>query len=238
MLAGEAGRADPQWLLRRLTPETARRDYSLDIKQPKVAFIAVGPGMVERKATAPDAATANLRLDPPAPAALYADNPQDIAQGLAYDLPKVFTWQNVWRVAGAGQVSAAGTGLKFDVATLQAADDKNGQLLKETSLSPGQILEYRIGNPGVENQWVTVVYLAADFSISIYYSGAIRAGAALKPIKVRLTGDSTGPEGVVVFGVPMSVCKDEPDYRFLAQDRLGDPDQAARCAARGGENAI
>ena len=223
MLAGEAGRADPQWLLLRLTPATARDVYALELKEPRVALIPMGSGMSGRPTAASgEAGPAEAGLGATGPAVLYADSPQDIAQGLAYDLPKIFTWQNVWRVAGAEQASPANVGLKFEVATLQAASDKSGgQLLRETSLSPGQILEYRISNPGVENLWVTAIYLGADFSIEVYYSGAVRAGAALKPIKVQITGDSTGPEGVVVFGVPMSVCKDEPDYRFLAQDRLG-----------------
>ena len=166
-------------------------------------------------------------------AAYPAGDPSALASALERDLPKVFKWQNIWRVVGGVTAQDGGEthGLRFEVALLKDENDHSGgQLLQSPVLRDGQEMEFRLKNEGVEDLWVTLLYLDANLGIEQYWSGSLRQGTALRPFRTTMTvkGNSTGLEGMVVMALPLSVQKVEPDFRFLEQQPLLVPETVKR----------
>jgi len=58
----------------------------------------------------------------------------------------------------------------------------------------------------------------------------MKSGRDWTPIRVQITDEALGIEGMVVFTVPQSLCRDEPDYHFLEQKPLGTVDPGTRSA--------
>ncbi len=113
-------------------------------------------------------------------------------------------------------------GLIFDVVKLKHATDQSaGETLDESFVQAGQVLEYRFENDSDDDLWVAALFLDANFGIELYRAGSIRSGRDWRPIRVMITDQSLGTEGMVVFTVPMSLCRSEPDYGFLQQSPLG-----------------
>jgi hypothetical protein len=156
------------------------------------------------------------------------DDAKELAGQLDRDLQKIYKWQNVWRIAGTLNGTAEGNdnyGLKLAVEKLDSNKQDAGPL-RETFVDPGQHIEIRLTNDGGEDLWVTMLYLDANFGIQkLEVSGAIqkRTGRAMK---ATINEKSIGTEGLVVFAVPLSVSKSEPNFDFLKQEPLMKADGA------------
>ena len=68
-------------------------------------------------------------------------------------------------------------GLQFEVALLKDENDRSGgELLRNPVLRDGQEMEFRLKNEGVEDLWVSLLYLDANLGIEQYWAGALRQG--------------------------------------------------------------
>ena len=69
-----------------------------------------------------------------------AEHPAAVATAVELDLPKVFRWQNVWRIAGEVASQASETyGLGLEIAVLKDQNDRTGgKLLDQPVLYDGQ----------------------------------------------------------------------------------------------------
>ena len=91
-------------------------------------------------------------------------------------------------------------------------------------------MKFALKNDGLEDSWVTMLYLDDNLGIEVLWSGSIRQGAAPVPFRavMRVENHSTGREGLVIFALPQKVQKLEPDYHFLEQQPLRIPEVAHR----------
>jgi hypothetical protein len=64
------------------------------------------------------------------------------------------------------------------------------------------------------------LFLDANFGIDIWFTDAVRAQKALRPLRGTITEDSYGKEGFIVLAVPIKVHKNRPDFAFLEQPSL------------------
>jgi hypothetical protein len=151
-----------------------------------------------------------------------AGNPRAIADGLGRDLQRIYTWRNVWRVAGsAGARPEDDADLQFEVVKLKDKTTPDGKLEPGAPVLPGQRIEVRVKNSGRNDLWVTVLFLDANYGIDLLYSDALQSGRPLRPIRGTISKTSAGKEGFVVLAVPLTVQKMRPDFTFLAQAALG-----------------
>ncbi len=220
--------AEADWLLRKVTPAEAEKDYGLKLDKESVLLVH-GEGKAEPGggAAVPGAPARRVYggYPPGDPAALAAE--------LDRDLQKVFKWQNLWRVGGTmsgGDASGQNHGLKFEVLRLKDKNDKVGEPLNDVTLTPGQMLGFRLSNEGAQDLWVSALFCGGDFGIEVYYTGALKAGAKLNLPPGEANADSLGAEGMIVLALPQSVSKDAPRFDFLAQEPLGKPEAKARGA--------
>jgi len=223
-----------EWVLCQTTPEQARERYGLQLKRDSVLLLQAGNRSQPTRHSPPTdpfrQATATRKIGGRYP----SNDARHLAAALARDLPKIFRWQNIWRIAGTmpdGSESDRGR-LRLDVVKLKhARDQSGGEPLDESFVRPGQVLEYRFENDSDDDLWVTALFLDANFGIEVYRSGSLRSGRDWRPIRVMITDEAVGPEGIVVFATPISVCRQEPAFSFLEQQPLGVVDPATRSAA-------
>ncbi len=225
-----------EWILQVVTPGQSMRRYGHKINTPTVMLLQ-GEGQSGPRAMPPTMKQRSVReMHSRKIYGQYSpDDANKIAECLNRDLPKIFTWQNVWRIAGAMDATGSSgeeDGLIFEVAKLKDAKDQSGgKLLSDSFVEPGQILEFRFENNSDDDLWVAAIFLDANFEIKLYFTSSLRAGRKRSPIRVRITDDSSGIEGMVVFAVPTSLCG-EPSYGFLEQEPLGVVDPTHRSASR------
>lgn len=145
---------------------------------------------------------------------------------LERDLRKAFVWNNVWRIAA--RVGATDSrSLRLDVRKIgQAASTPRSNILR-----PGDRIEVRFANEGFDDIAATFLFLDAEYGISEWFTSSVEAGAELKPFRVEITGESEGPEGIVVFAHPIAQKRLRPNLSMLLQSPLGDDDRTARAAA-------
>jgi len=239
------------WELRVVTPQEALLEFRVKLTRPEILLlkapdIAVGK-LTDRSAkTAPaqdqagdETAAPATKVKPLVEAPLRlvrryrGDDPQVLVDELSQDFQKIYTWQNVWRVANAtGGASGGGTSdpaVKFEVAAIKSeTDSTGGEVLKDSKLQPGQYLEVRIKNESIENQWITLLFLGGDFSITVLTSGGLQEGEKFRPFRCEIDDTSVGIEGFVVLAVPMSRQKAQPDYGFLKQLAIGEAQAGTR----------
>lgn len=156
----------------------------------------------------------------------YGDSKEETA--IADDLRKIFTWQNLWRVAGLGKELASPTcEVKVELAKISGFDDTSGgQLLTTPELQAGDYLELRIANDGVDRVWVTIVLLDADYSVTVKDTQQLNRpneiDSALEPIRFRVQAKQRGPQSVLVIATSAETkLLEKPDYSFLTQTGLG-----------------
>lgn len=215
--------ADAEWLLR----SAGNR-----------VFLVPGQGRSQSAAAESDQQQADERLrsaGQPLPRKTYGEYQLDektLTGAIERDLPKIFKWQNLWRVAhGVNVVDGAEThGLVFEALKVNRQTDQQGESFRGGSVPAGQLMKFTLKNEGIENLWVTMLYLDANLGIKDYSPGQIQRGAALRPYVFRLTdeGNSIGQEGIIVFAIPASVQKDRPDFSFLEQEPLQVTDAVKR----------
>ncbi len=153
-----------------------------------------------------------------------ADNPIKIAEGLERDLQKIFTWRNLWRVAGSmgSRGSEDAPELKLEVLKMRDKKTPEGILEPGSCVRPGQRIELRVRNGSSENLWVNVLFLDANAGIQLAFSDSIQSLSALKkPIGGTISKTSYGKEGFVVLAVPVTLHRERPDFSFLEQSPLG-----------------
>jgi hypothetical protein len=225
---------EAQWTLRSISAKSAELEFGLGRQSGDRILLIQGAGPSGEpdqgletkpgggKVTAPRKVFGNYPAEPPTA----------LAAALELDLPKVFRWQNVWRIAGNVASQASETyGLGLEIALLKDQNDRTGgKLLDQPVLHDGQNVEIRLKNDGVEDLWVTVLYLDANLGIEVFWAASIRQGTALVPFRevMRVDNHSTGREGLVIFALPQKVQKLEPDYHFLEQQPLRIPEVAHR----------
>jgi hypothetical protein len=240
-LVAEKDEQNAQWRLELVDRGRAKEEFGITLTGPRILLLQ-GDGL-KRLSSSETQPSATLRQDgQPALRKVfgaYLPENKALASSLERDLPKIFKWQNVWRVAD--QASALNDrethGLKFEVALLASEEDKTGGvLLREPVLHDGQAVEFRVKNEGTEDLWVTILYLDANLGIHAgdYTPGVIRRGDSMRPLRASMSveGASTGYEGMVVLAIPMSIQKDEPDFAFLEQEPLGVVTKSVRDAPK------
>jgi hypothetical protein len=238
--------AEADWVLFVVTPEQARAMGLGGLPRP-MALLMQGDG---RKVLPADGKAARAMVKPgfsrvPRVAARYAvEDPKRLAGLLERDLQRIFTWQNVWRVAGVatnrgtaggGKSASEDYGLKFEVLKLKGPRKvADGQLTNGASVIPGQRIRARLANEGPHVLWVTLLVLDGKFGFQVLRPMVLVSGASRDLLQGTITGDTTGTEGFVVLALPTTVNKSQPNFEFLAQPPLG---QGSREATRGGEAA-
>ncbi len=217
---------DAEWVL--VAGKRAKEEFGISTTQEDRIYLIQGPGRV-RSVTEQNQLQERLKQEGrPQTRKVYGSYSLEetkLAGELDRDLPKIFKWQNLWKIASGVQMMHDGKthGFVFEVAKLKNQNDRSGgELLRDGLLNDGQEMEFRFRNEGVQDLWVAVLYLDSNLGIEVYWSGAIARGKALKPIRTQMSvdGDSFGVEGMAVFAVPIAVQKVEPDYRFLEQQPL------------------
>jgi hypothetical protein len=228
---------DVQWILRPVTIEQARQEFGLSLAGPRLLLVSA-TGEATSWQDSVGAADARQRPALQVYGQYAATDVPQLAAELGRDLAKIFTWQNVWRIADAAYASDPSGethGMVFETRKLKQVGDP-GELLTDSWLQPGQILEYRFRNEGNRNLWVTALFLDARFGIDVYFSRSLKAGQSLNPILVQITDESSGIEGMVVIAVAMDAVRQQPSYEFLNQGPLGTDDPQSRSAATGAES--
>jgi hypothetical protein len=227
---GEQAKAD--WILRVVTSSEAKEEFQLAESGPKV-FLLQGQKCA--------AIAENVLGDESARAAgegrarkVFGRYPLDdhLVAELQRDLPKIFQWQNLWRIAGGlGGVVSAGTGqdVRLEVLKLKDATDTRGEVFRGSVLQDGDRIGFRIHNNTRVGLSVSLVFTQADFSIDVERPISIEPGATRSVISdftISTTGEnkalpSTGPEGVIMLAVPTSGDESSADFTCLAQEPLG-----------------
>ena len=210
------------WAVRVVAPDEARQ-FGVDSEQPLVLLVQSDAPLAESEADAGGGAeTAVTGASRNVVYARYAaDQSGKLALLLERDLQKVFTWQNVWRIAGGvSDLPTSGESditLDVDLARGAGADGS----LRSTYLRPGQRIEIRVRNKGLDDYWVAMFFLDANMGIKQLFSGAIRSQTEFRPIKAKINGEPSGTEGIVLLAIPMREQKYQPDFSILEQPGMG-----------------
>ncbi len=229
--------AAADWRMLTVTPPEALRDYQLTLAGPRVLLIRNGELALSNAAPLASDAKPLGRVwqqyDPRAAAAFRT--------ALAADLQKVFTWQNLWRVAGGlgKELADANCDVKVELAALAGANDPTGgKLLTNATVVNGDYLELRVANDGVDRVWVTLVFLDADFRVVVLPTQQLNrpgaAGDALQPIRFQIAAKTPGPQSWLVIATSAEADRLEPDFQFLAQSGLGKTPKKALATERAG----
>lgn len=232
MVNTKVAEVEAEWILRVVSPKQAHEEYGLAGLHEDHVLLLQGSGRLpltrEEDKQAARRAEDRLRGAGHAlPRKVYgryaAAEEKALMGSLERDLPKVFKWQNLWRVANGINAQEEGEthGLKFEAARLKDENDRTGgELLRSPVLRDGQDVEFRFKNEGIDDLWVTVLYLDANLGIRQFWAGSLGQGRALKPFRgtMSVKGNSIGMEGLVVFALPLK--QGEPDFQFLEQQPL------------------
>lgn len=205
---------EADWLLQIMDPEEAREQLGLNLESSMV-FLRQSPRLAAKVEPNQVAGTArHWRVY----GQYAADDPQQLAAELERDLRKIYTWHNVWRIAGTldQPVNAA---LQLDVKRLGTTGADEDHII--TQLQPGERIEVKLTNEGIDDMTVTLLFLDANFGISRWYTAGLRAGESLRPLRVRITAESAGTEGIVVMAQRLGDKAIAPDYDILVQEPLG-----------------
>jgi hypothetical protein len=206
------------WQLAVVSPESAQEQFGLDVEDSVWVLVEAATRMKT------DAASALVH------ARYVTDNVSRVAAQVQDDLHKIYVWKNMWQIAGAYAAPQAESDpqyVKLDVATLAGPEDiSRGQSLRTSRLSPGETVVLRVVNTGYRPHWFVVFYLNGRYGIQHVKSGAIRGKDLNRPaeqevLRFQVDQDSVGSNGFVVIAVSQREHPSQPDYRFLAQTRLG-----------------
>jgi len=238
--------ADAEWVLRAVTPEQADKEFGLKRLAGDHVLLIRGTGQAAvpgetREADRILAAAgkpihrrvfAAYRLGDPA-MNLGADDA--VTAALARDLPKIFRWQNLWRVASGAADGRAGEthGLKLEVARQpNELATGPGEIVRGTTIPNNTVLDFRARNDGKQNLWVVAVYLDSALEITVYPAQAVKAGeaATLSRGVIENKAGKYSVEGMLLFALPQSAHPTRPDFKFLEQTALQVPAKFSRSA--------
>jgi hypothetical protein len=157
---------------------------------------------------------------------------------LKQDLKKIFIVQNVWRVAEAAR-GDVGKGRKprfdFSVQRVPPVADAPGSPANASNTAvayPKDVLKIQLNNRrGIDDVWVTVLFLDSKYGIDVFVSESIKAGEALKPLEIEITDETFGPEGLVVLVQDLKSFSQRQHFELLAQKQLGQGSRSVATAA-------
>ncbi len=226
--------AGAEWQLRFVTPQEAQEQYQLQIAAAQLFLIRTGEFLPSPKLADPEKA--------PPPGRVWRQYELRDAAALhkevQADLQKIFTWQNLWRVAGGmgKELGASEENLKFELASIKGLDDSSGgKLLDRASVNNGEALEVRLSNTGAERMWATLVFLDSDMLIKVIKTEQLdRAGsdgAELQPIRFKVAARKPGPQCWLLIASSAEADRQEPDFKFLDQPGI---EQMPKAPTRGG----
>ncbi len=216
-----------QWVLRVVGASQARRDFGVEDGEPGVLLLS---GERPASASAPPrrAGVAEDQEQRPRQRVYAHYRTADVhalTSQLERDLRKIFRWQTLWHLTGDLPSSPpTGKGLRLDVFSLdhlQPPKAGTGKRPASHILQAGDLMEVQLSNTSAEDQWVTLLYLDANFGIHVWVSEAIKAAQSLEPLAVRVDDESLGAEGFIVLAAPVRQSAHMPDYQFLEQQALG-----------------
>ena len=201
----------------------------LQVGRDKVGLVASTPGSSPEDGPLDESQNPQARLDSYRHRPIYEyemDHLSELREQLERDLPKVYCWQNVWRVSSAlGRPTTADDcqGLRVDLRRLKGRDDRgDGEPFRQAQVHPGQYLSLQVDNlDGDEDVWVTVLLLDGQMGIDVLDAGSLQAGSRLRPIVFEITESSAGMEGVVVVALPVSKQAEPLRLAYLRQSPLG-----------------
>jgi hypothetical protein len=223
------------WQLRVVTPNQARDEFQLDIRETALLLIRKGeivatPALLGAEKTRP-AGRIWRQYELRDHAALQKE--------LQSDLLKIFTWQNLWQVAGGMGTELGGSqdNLKLELALLNGLEDKSGgKLLDQAQLKNGDILELRLSNVGAEKMWATLIFMDSNFRITVLATQQLdragNEGAELQPIRFEVATKTPGPQSWLVIASSAESDRLEPDYLFLSQAGLSQKPKEPIVASR------
>ena len=211
---------EADWVLRVVTPKEAKTVYGIDGLKEKRVFLVHGEGRALLPGETVQAASSENRMRKVFGQYAMKDN---LARDLDIDLPKIFKWENLWRVSSGVNTTGGGShGLVVEMLNLKDENDVKGEPMKGHLIKDGQDMVWRITNKGANDLWVTAIYLEANLGIEVLYSGGVDNDG--EPINIAGTvttdGDSYGQEGLVVFAVPQLAVGKRPDFSMLEQEPL------------------
>lgn len=238
MLKLVAKENEADWVLKAVTPKEAADEFGHVTKIDEVLLVrATG-----RDPSNPDTKAADKVLaatGKPAPRRVYSNyklaDADELAGELGRDLSKVFTWQNLWRVAG-DTANARGNGFGVKMEVTRHATPKGagpGEAVRGT-VANGSYLDCVVKNDGDQNMWVVPMYLDSQLEIVTYGKVvAVEAKQSVKLIRGRLNYDPNklGAEGLVLFLIPQTDGQPKPNFKFLEQSALKVRPLGARSAA-------
>jgi hypothetical protein len=170
------------------------------------------------------------------PAAL-AEDAAELSKAFTRDLPKIFRWQNLWRVA-ADTANAQGKNYGATLEITRHATEKamgRGEVLRG-AVPNKSYLDIEIKNGNQENVWVVPMYLGPQLEIVSYGKPiALRSGESTKLLRghVNAKPGEVGTAGLVVFILPQSVFREAPNFKFIEQSGLRTAPTASRAVSRG-----
>lgn len=230
-----AGEPDADWVLQGITPEEAKQEYRIDGLTEDQIFLVHGEGRVRLadERPAPTRARQPRKVFGRYPLA----NEPALLGALERDLPKIYRWENLWRVANEVHAVDGGEsyGLVVEVLKLKDEHDRQGEELRAGVLKSGDEVAFWVTNGGPHNLWVTAFYLDANLRIRVVFSDGVGRGKRVKLGQGSMTVDdnSAGLEGLVAFAIPQAVQKDQPTFAMLEQEPLQVVNAARRGVDRG-----
>ena len=205
-----------------VVPDESRAEWVVDVEGDKVVLRqGTGGAVSEAARKESDANDKALRtLGQPTPRRVFggydAAKVADVKAGLEKDLPRIFSWQTVWRVAG-NLDKAGDSDLEFRIVQM-TKDQPGGDLPDGSLVHSGQRMELRLANNTTDDLWVSLLLLDADFGIDVIPMVLKRAD--MRSIKATIDAHTFGREGVIVLAFPQATNRNEPSFRFLKQNPL------------------
>ena len=206
-----------------VVPDDSAAEWVLDVEGEKAVLRQGTGGAVSEAARREIEANDKTlcALGQPTPRRLFggydAAKVEEIKGGLEKDLPRIFSWQTVWRVAG-NLDKAGDSDLEFRIVQMNKDKQPGGDLPDGSLVHSGQRMELRLANNTTDDLWVSLLLLDADFGIDVVPL-ALKRGDA-RSIKATIDGTTFGREGVIVLAFPQTTNRNEPSFRFLKQDPL------------------
>ncbi|MCH7724939.1 MAG: caspase family protein [Planctomycetes bacterium] len=207
------------WVLRIVTPDEARESWNSVLDETRLCLV-----QGQNLATLRDDSTDRHRGVQPLASKLFATYEIDsdsLASELKEDVKKIYQWEGLWHAAGTLSGETSDLGLTFSVERLDDQKKAVGVMRSGSAVRPGQRVRISIHNTGEANLWVNLLYLSGDFSI--HQLTAIQLEAESKPVTkgFRITGATTGVEGLILIAAPIESHPQRPYYDFLQQAPLG-----------------
>lgn len=216
--------ASPSWILKLVDPPTALHRHSIRSDRDLLLLLANSwKAAVWTEAMQSEVEmVADLR---PVVASYPLEDMAATVEQLDIDLGKIFRWQTLWRLAGAGETDdQRPMPLQFDVYSVDKLHGKGDSRTRRPAphvLRSGDLIELELANPSREDWSVSLLYLDANFGVEIWVAEVIPAGRSLEPIFVRIDDESLGAEGFLVLAAPIRSMTTVPEFEFLEQAGLG-----------------